>query len=194
MPHFRDNKIRVREALEQENWRKAVHDLGLAPLPLANACLACLPQGTPITDRAAAIIGAEVGDLAEDMRFQEQARLFVHRLMWHMNEESGNVGWGVPEAFGEILMASPTFATQYHKVFFSYVLRTDGPNNFCGQPVMRRACYMAIQRLVLARPELAEAVRPALLQGAESDPDTTCRAEAQTVLAALPKPEPVRAA
>lgn len=193
MPHFRDNKARVREALEQSDWRKAVHDLGLAPLPLANACLACLPQGTPITDRAAAVIGAEVGALAEDMRFQEQARLFVRRLMWHMNEESGNVGWGVPEAFGEILMASPSFAAQYHRVFFSYVLRTGSDDNFCDQPLVRRACYAAILRLVLARPELACSARPALQQGAESDPDPLCRAEAQNALDALPVPDPVRA-
>lgn len=192
MPHFRDNKARVREALELVNWLEAVTALGLAPLPLANACLACLPQGEPITERAARIIGLEVGNLAEDMRFQEQARLFVRRLIWHMNEESGNIGWGIPEAFGEILVASPTFATQYHRVLISYILKTGTDDNFCGQPVLRLACYRAVQRLVKARPDLASAALPALTHGAANDPDPACRQLAATVLSSLdglPSPE-----
>ena len=35
----------------------------------------------------------------------EAARVIMRRLMWNLNDESGGIGWGSPEAMGEILAA-----------------------------------------------------------------------------------------
>lgn len=182
MPHFRDNKARVRELLETENWREAIPELGLAPMALLNACLACLPQGSPVTARAAGIIGEGIATLADNPLSHEQARLFMRRLMWHMNEESGNVGWGIPEAFGEILAASPSMADEYHRVLISYIWDTGRDDNFCDQIVLRRSCHEAVLRLLEVRHDLLDAALDALTTGAASDPDPLCRQLAEQTL------------
>jgi hypothetical protein len=51
--------------------------------------------------RAVTAMGALVFSLAEqDM---ESARVVMRRLMWNLNDESGGIGWGSPEAMGEIM-------------------------------------------------------------------------------------------
>lgn len=182
MSHFRDNKARVRELLETENWRETIPELGLAPMALINACLACLPQGSPVTGKAASIIGEGIASLAANPLALEQARLFMRRLMWHMNEESGNIGWGVPETFGEILAASSIMADEYHRVLISYIWDTGHDDNFCDHPVLRRACQEAVFRLLEARPDLRSAALEALNTSATNDPDPMCRQLAEQTL------------
>ncbi|RZB31250.1 MAG: hypothetical protein SRB2_04775 [Desulfobacteraceae bacterium Eth-SRB2] len=51
--------------------------------------------------RAITAMGAVVSRLAEqDM---ESARVVMRRLIWNLNDESGGIGWGSPEAMGEIM-------------------------------------------------------------------------------------------
>jgi len=33
----------------------------------------------------------------------ESARVIMRRLMWSLNDESGDIGWGAPEAMAEII-------------------------------------------------------------------------------------------
>lgn len=56
-----------------------------------------------------------LGLLAVDLapRGLEQLRDIVRRLLWTMNDESGNVGWFAPEAIGEILANVPRLAREY---------------------------------------------------------------------------------
>jgi hypothetical protein len=46
-------------------------------------------------------------------RDPEQARRVVRQLIWNLNEESGGIGWGMPEAFGEILARQGELAEEY---------------------------------------------------------------------------------
>lgn len=186
MANFRDNKALVRAALEQDAWADAVAALDVPPLALINVLLACLPQGTPTSERAAKLLGGLVAGLAASYVTVEQARIFVRRLLWHMNEESGNIGWGVPEALGEILAADRGLAEHFHRVLISYILHTPtGNDNFCDQPVIRLACYGAVRRLVETWPDLGELARTALADGAVNDPDAPCRAAAAEALTLL---------
>lgn len=185
MANFRDSKIRVREALEQTDWQQAVEALEVPPLTLINVLLACLPQGSPFTERAAKLIGEQVSWLAANAVTTEQARMFVRRLVWHMNEESGNIGWGIPEAFGAVLAKNRSLAEQFHKVLISYVLETGTCDNYCDHPVLRLSCYGAVQALVEAWPDLGEHARFALVAGARADSDEACRAAAARALQRL---------
>jgi hypothetical protein len=50
---------------------------------------------------AVSALGVVMALLAkEDM---EAARNIMRRLMWSLNDESGSIGWGVPEAMAEIM-------------------------------------------------------------------------------------------
>ena len=171
----------------------AVAALDVPPVRLANALLALLPLGGVVTARAARLFGEAVARLAAgDEGERERARTFIRRLMWHMNEDSGNIGWGIPEAFGESLAASPLLARDFHRVLISYIVDTGHADNFCDQPVLRRSCYEALIRLAEAQPDLpgfVDLALPALqrAQTAESDPE--CRERAAFLHARLaPRP------
>ena len=51
--------------------------------------------------KAVVVLGAVVANLAD--QDIEAARIIIRRLMWSLNDESGGIGWGAPEALGEIL-------------------------------------------------------------------------------------------
>ncbi|MBS3809315.1 MAG: hypothetical protein KGY38_04050, partial [Desulfobacterales bacterium] len=69
--------------------------------------------------RAIAAAGRVVADLAESDR--ESARVIMRRLMWMLNDESGGIGWGAPEAMGEITALSPAMAGEYSDILCSYI-------------------------------------------------------------------------
>lgn len=98
--------------------------------------------------RSVLAIGAVVSDLAEKDR--ESARVIMRRLMWHLNDESGGIGWGVPEAMGEIMACSKELAEEYGFMLVSY-LRPDG--NYIEHPVLQRGVLWGFGRLAHARPE-----------------------------------------
>jgi len=69
--------------------------------------------------RAITAMGAVVARLAdEDL---ESARIVMRRLMWNLNDESGGIGWGSPEAMGEIMARHDILAKEYacRQVIFS---------------------------------------------------------------------------
>ena len=80
----------------------------------------------------------------------EPARVFMRRLMWSLNEESGNLGWGIPEAMGCILAASPALADEYARIFISYGYETGKDDNFLDHGPLRRGVYWGIGRLAQA--------------------------------------------
>lgn len=51
----------------------------------------------------------------------EKARIILRRIMWNLNDESGGIGWGSPEAMGEILSKSPALAREFKSILFSYL-------------------------------------------------------------------------
>lgn len=52
----------------------------------------------------------------------ERARRVLRQLIWNLNEESGGVGWGLPEAFGEILARQEDLAREYGCILAGYLL------------------------------------------------------------------------
>ena len=63
--------------------------------------------------RAASAFGRTVARLFDEK--PEDARQLVRQFMWRLNEESGNIAWGIPEAFGEILAAQPQLARDFRR-------------------------------------------------------------------------------
>lgn len=141
-----------------------------------------LPLHNLTARRAAEALGLTLARLAETE--PEKARIAVRRFMWHMSEESGNIGWGIPEAFSETLSASPLLAKEYRNILISYIIDLGFDDNYCDNDILRRSCYWAIGNFAAGRPDLAEKARPWLAKGL-SDRDDICKGMAAWALGRL---------
>jgi hypothetical protein len=83
----------------------------------------------------------------EDMA---DARVIMRRLMWNLNDESGGIGWGSPEAMGEIMACSPPLAREYRHIAISHI---DPEGNFLEHEGLQQGALWGIGRLFHARPE-----------------------------------------
>lgn len=101
-------------------------------------------------------------------RDMEAARIVMRRFLWSLNEESGGIGWGAPEALAEIMANSPPLADEYLHMLISYLLE-DGPEehqegNFLELPMLQRGLLWGIGRIAAAQRErLLAAEVPAAL-------------------------------
>ena len=107
--------------------------------------IACRPSGIARW-RAISLAGAVVANLARDDL--EAAREVVRRLLWTLNEESGGIGWGSPEIFGEIICQSRPLCDEYAAIFFSYV---DSNENFLEFEPLQRGLLWGLGRLLRCR-------------------------------------------
>ena len=74
----------------------------------------------------------------------EAARIVIRRLMWMLNEESGGMAWGAPEALAECLYHHAGLAEEYTHILVSYI-RPDG--NMLEYPPAQRGVAWGIGRL-----------------------------------------------
>ncbi|MDM8526072.1 HEAT repeat domain-containing protein [Desulfococcaceae bacterium HSG8] len=114
--------------------------------------------------RAVTAMGAVVSNLAEnDM---ESARVIMRRLLWNLNDESGGIGWGSPEAMGEIMARNKKLAGEYHTILISYI-REDG--NYIEHEILQRGVLWGLGRLAHARSDIMTNAAPFLIPYMKSD-------------------------
>jgi HEAT repeat protein len=129
--------------------------------------------------RAVIAMGAVVAKHAdEDM---ESARVVMRRLMWNLNDESGGIGWGSPEALGEILARHEALAEEYSRILISYA-KEDG--NFQEHELMQRGVLWGIARLSQVRPEQVKDAGPYIMTYLDS-PDAVLRGLAAWIMGLL---------
>ena len=104
------------------------------------------------------MMGAVVSDLAD--RDLEAARIVMRRLIWNLNDESGGIGWGSPEAMGEIMACHEKLAEEYSNILISYI-REDG--NFIEYEKLQPGVLWGIGRLAHARPQLIKNAAPFII-------------------------------
>jgi hypothetical protein len=97
---------------------------------------------------AVTTMGAVVSNLATTD--PESARVIMRRFMWQLNDESGGIGWGCPEAMGETTARSHLLAKEYGCILLSYI-RPDG--NYLEHEILQRGALWGVGRLARARPE-----------------------------------------
>jgi HEAT repeat protein len=98
---------------------------------------------------AVSALGVVMALLAkEDM---EAARNIMRRLMWSLNDESGSIGWGVPEAMAEIMANHDGLAEEYAHILVAY-MREDGC--YLELPPLQRGLMWGVGRLAGVRPDL----------------------------------------
>ncbi|MFH1215928.1 MAG: HEAT repeat domain-containing protein [Pseudomonadota bacterium] len=94
------------------------------------------------------VIGEIMDDIARiDM---EAARVVMRRILWSLNEESGGIGWGMPEAMGEIMAVNSSLAGEYAHMLVSYMRE----ENYLELPALQTGLMWGIGRLATVRPEL----------------------------------------
>ena len=72
--------------------------------------------------RAVAALGVVA---AEDVMAEDKARELVKRFTWALNDESGAVPFGVPEALGEVIASRPLFRPIYTPLLVSYLVHEE---------------------------------------------------------------------
>lgn len=154
-------KKRIREMLASGSEMTEIF-AALEQVParkLVNPLFACFYDRSPLVKwRAVAVMGRAVAQLAQQHR--ESARVIMRRLTWNLNDESGGIGWGSPEAMAEIMVQHSGLADEYARMLTSYVF----PNqNFLEHPGLQRGVIWALGRLAQGRPELVADAAPGLL-------------------------------
>ncbi|WP_310599475.1 DVU0298 family protein [Desulfobulbus sp.] len=105
---------------------------------------------------AVSCMGEAVARLAEtDM---EAARIVMRRFLWSLNDESGGIGWGAPEAMADAMCRHAGLAEEYVHMLISY-MREDGPEicqdgNYIEHPLLQRGLFWGVARLSGCRPRL----------------------------------------
>ena len=162
---------------------------GVAPAVRLGPLFSLLLDRDPLTAwRAVTAFGAAMADLAAARL--EDAREVWRNLMWRVNEESGNIAWGIPQCMGETLARVPVLAADYHRILISYVQEMDGDCTYIDHAPLRRGSWWAVCRLAEAAPQLAARALPEL-GAAVADCDGEARGLACLALARL-NPDPSR--
>lgn len=169
MPRFRKLKSELRERLLGADWQDCLAELAEArdPQEYVGALMSMLPQSGLLHWRGVQGMGVVVPALARQS--MEEARVVMRRLMWHMNEESGNLGWGIPESMGEILASSEALAREFDRILFSYVMDSGRDDNYIDYAPLLGWCFWGAGRLAAARPDLASHAVGSFIEGLMHD-------------------------
>jgi hypothetical protein len=164
-------KQKVLELLNSEDFSEALLTLNSFPARrVVNPLFALLCSMEPqVRWRAITAMGAVVANLAP--RDMESARVIMRRMIWNLNDESGGIGWGLPEAMGEVMARHEGLAREYVNILLSYI-RADG--NFLEHEPLQRGVLWGLGRLAQTRPELLQQAVPHL-QPFLSSEDATLR-------------------
>jgi len=174
-------KKKLFDVLNQRDLDNALVEMSrLPPRQIINPLLSFIQSGNEkIKWGAVKAVGRAVSRLAD--RDLEAARVIVRRLMWNLNDESGGIGWGSPEAMGEILAAHNGLAHEYAHILLSYA-REDG--NYLEHEGLQRGLLWGIGRLSEKRPELVRGDAELLLPYLES-PDGVIRGLSARIMGLL---------
>ena len=163
MARGRELKGRTHEILAGDGWEDGLTGLAELGQPAVALLFSALCSSSPaLRWRAVTAFGAVVAGLAA--RTPAKARVVMRRFIWSLNDESGGIGWGAPEAMAEIMAQSPLVAAEYHNHVLAYIHEDHcRPDCYLEHAPLRRGAVWGVGRLAEARPDLARAAEPDLL-------------------------------
>jgi hypothetical protein len=147
---FRKLKKQIYKLLERNDFFIALDEIcNLPPRQVVNPLFSFFYTSNELVKwRAVTAMGRVVSQMAQDQR--EAARVVMRRLVWNLNDESGGIGWGSPEAMGEIMAQDAGLADEYHKILVSYIIPH---GNYLEHEILQRGVLWGIGRLAHAEPK-----------------------------------------
>ncbi len=144
-------KRRISKLLGSSDIKAVIEELRqLPPSGVINPLIGALCSNNEVVRwHAITALGPVVADLAE--REMEAARVVMRRFMWSLNDESGGIGWGAPEAMGEIMAGHDGLAQEYGHMLVAY-MREEG--FFLELELLQRGLMWGLSRLAQAKAPL----------------------------------------
>ncbi|MBA3037904.1 MAG: hypothetical protein FP814_15620 [Desulfobacterium sp.] len=146
-------KKKIHEILSNQDFDQKISEVLLLPgRKVVNYLISHLYSKEELIKwRAVTAIGEVVSALAEtDL---ESARVVMRRLIWNLNDESGGIGWGSPEAMGEIIARHDRLGEEYNRILISYINKK---GNFLENEVLQQGVIWGIGRVAGIKPQLME--------------------------------------
>ncbi|MFO8032406.1 MAG: HEAT repeat domain-containing protein [Desulfohalobiaceae bacterium] len=167
-------KSHIYQILQGTNWQEELRKLQDIPARrLISPLFGTLCAGSDLLRwRGISSFGLLLPRLIQEQGL-EAARVVLRRLTWSLNDESGGIGWGAPEAMAEILAGSEQLALEYHKILLSFINPAQEPGNYLEYLPLRRGAYWGLARLAQANPQLLATQQETLihcLRQEEDDP------------------------
>jgi len=103
----------------------------------------------------------------------EYLRILMRRFMWNLNDESGGIGWGSPEAMGEIMASVDTIREEFTNILISYLME-DG--NYLEEERLRQGVIWAIGRIAKIDPSAVKDASIYILKEMEGSNDLLTKA------------------
>jgi HEAT repeat protein len=144
-------KRRISKLLGSSDIESIIRELHqLPPSRVINPLIGALcSNDETVRWHAITALGPIVAGLAD--RDMDGARIVMRRFMWSLNDESGGIGWGAPEAMGEIMACHDQLAQEYGHILVAF-MREDG--FFLELEMLQRGLMWGLGRLAQARPSL----------------------------------------
>jgi hypothetical protein len=180
-------KQRIFDLLKSPDFNQQLNSLKDSPFhkTLNHLFSALCSEDEELKWHAVTAMGFWVADLAE--RDLEGARNILRRMMWSLNEESGGIGWGLPEAMGETLARDENLAREFAAILVSYI-QPEG--NFLEFEPLQRGVLWAIGRLAESHPQILQTLEAdSYLLAFLSSPDAPARGYAILALGRIGKKE-----
>ena len=143
--------------------KKWVAELLARPQGAASVDLADLPVRAVLTHLGRALARPQskwpavsaMGELTARLAQEdlEAGREVMRRLVWSLNEESGAIGFGAPEAMGEIMARHQGLAREFLNLLISYL---SGGDNFLDHPPLLSGAIWGLGRVAQAHPDLVQ--------------------------------------
>lgn len=164
-------KKEIRSCLAEPDFQKSMEMVTRPdPQKTVNALFGLFYEKEPVIRwKAVSAMGRVVARMAENS--MESARVVMRRFMWNLNDESGGIGWGSPEAMAETCALHPDLAKEFHRIVISYV-REDG--NYLEHIPLQKGALWGAGRLAGTRPELMADLPDALIPFLASDDPDLC--------------------
>ncbi len=145
------DKRAVQKILQHEDLAAILRDL--ADMPAAaviNPLFSGICNANQIIRwHAITAMGVTLARLADqDM---ESTRIVMRRFMWSLNDESGGIGWGAPEAMAEAMLRHERLAEEYCHILVAF-MREEG--FYLEYPPLQYGLLWGLGRLAGARAEL----------------------------------------
>src|SRR6056300_1413282 len=144
-------KRRISKLLESSDIEAVIKELReIRPSRVINPLIGALcSNNETVRWHAVTALGPIVSDLADHN--MEAARVVMRRFMWSLNDESGGIGWGAPEAMGEIMAVHDRLAEEYGHMLVAY-MREDG--FYLEPPQLQQGLMWGLARLAMVKPDL----------------------------------------